>query len=47
MLMVEQNLNLALTVADRFLVLKAGLVAERGDVSRTTAQEDIVRMIYL
>lgn len=47
MLMVEQNLNLALAIADRFLVLKSGLVAERGDVSRDTAQEDIVRMIYL
>lgn len=47
MLMVEQNLNLALAIADRFLVLKSGQVTERGDVSRDTAQEDIVRMIYL
>jgi branched-chain amino acid transport system ATP-binding protein len=47
MLMVEQNLKLALAVADRFLVLKGGVVVERGDVSRDTTQEDIVRMIYL
>ena len=47
MLMVEQNLKLALAVADRFLVLKNGAVAERGDVSRETSQERIVQMIYL
>jgi branched-chain amino acid transport system ATP-binding protein len=47
MLMVEQNIKLALDVADRFLVLKNGLVTERGDVTRATSQEDIVRSIYL
>ncbi|MBL8671691.1 MAG: ABC transporter ATP-binding protein [Alphaproteobacteria bacterium] len=47
MLIVEQNIKLALDVADRFLVLKSGLVAERGDVTRATSQEAIVRSIYL
>ncbi|MFI5015227.1 MAG: ABC transporter ATP-binding protein [Hyphomicrobiales bacterium] len=48
MLMVEQNIKLALAVADRFLILRDGLVTERGDV-RTAgrSQEDIVRSIYL
>ncbi len=47
MLIVEQNIKLALEVADRFLLLKSGLVAERGDVTRATSQEAIVRSIYL
>jgi branched-chain amino acid transport system ATP-binding protein len=47
MLMVEQNIKLALDTADRFLVLKDGTVAERGDVSRGVSQEEIVRTIYL
>ena len=34
MLMVEQNLKLALSVADRFLVLKAGRVSEGGISAR-------------
>lgn len=47
MLMVEQNIKLALDTADRFLVLKDGMVAERGDVARGVSQEEIVRTIYL
>jgi branched-chain amino acid transport system ATP-binding protein len=47
-LMVEQNINLALSVADRFLVLRDGLVSDRGDaVGGARSQEDIVRLIYL
>ena len=47
MLMVEQNLKLALDIADRFLVLRNGTVAERGDMARGGSQEAIVRSIYL
>jgi branched-chain amino acid transport system ATP-binding protein len=46
-LMVEQNIKLALKVADRFLVLKSGLVAERGDLSSGVSPEAIARDIYL
>jgi ABC-type branched-subunit amino acid transport system ATPase component len=46
-LIVEQNIKLALKVADRFLVLKAGLVAERSDLSSTVSAETIARDIYL
>lgn len=46
-LMVEQNIKLALKVADRFLVLKSGLVAERGDLSSSVSPEEIARDIYL
>ena len=46
-LMVEQNIKLALRVADRFLVLKSGLVAERGDLSADVSPEEIARDIYL
>ena len=47
MLMVEQNIKLALKVADRFLVLKDGLVAERGDLSSSVSPETIASDIYL
>jgi branched-chain amino acid transport system ATP-binding protein len=47
MLMVEQNIKLALDIADRFLVLRNGTVAERGDMARGVSQEAIVRTIYL
>jgi branched-chain amino acid transport system ATP-binding protein len=47
MLMVEQNIKLALDTADRFLVLKDGMVAEHGDVGQGVSQEEIVRTIYL
>ena len=46
MLMVEQNIKLALRVADRFLILRAGKVAEQ-DIARGTAQDEIVRRVYL
>ena len=46
-LIVEQNIKLALKVADRFLVLKSGLVAERGDLSKSVSAETIARDIYL
>ena len=46
-LMVEQNIKLAMKVADRFLVLKSGLVAERGDLSSSASPEAIARDIYL
>ena len=46
-LIVEQNIKLALKVADRFLVLKSGLIAERGDLSNTVSPETIARDIYL
>jgi branched-chain amino acid transport system ATP-binding protein len=48
MLMVEQNIKLALSIADRFLILRDGLVSERGDIKGSqVSQEDIVRSIYL
>jgi branched-chain amino acid transport system ATP-binding protein len=47
MLMVEQNIKLALDIANRFLVLKDGMLAERGDVGQGVSQEEIVRTIYL
>lgn len=48
MLMVEQNLKLALAVADRFLILRDGKVTERGDLGTSgVSQEEIVRSIYL
>ena len=46
-LMVEQNIKLAMRIADRFLVLKSGLVAERGDLSAAVAPDEIARDIYL
>jgi branched-chain amino acid transport system ATP-binding protein len=47
MLMVEQNIKLALDIADRFLVLKDGTVAEHRDMKHGVSQEAIVRTIYL
>lgn len=48
MLMVEQNLGLAFTVADRFIILRDGQVIEGGEVAAHGAShEDIVRSIYL
>jgi branched-chain amino acid transport system ATP-binding protein len=48
MVMVEQNIRLALSVADRILVLRDGLVAEHHDLrERTGDEEQIVREIYL
>jgi branched-chain amino acid transport system ATP-binding protein len=48
MVLIEQNLKLALAVADRFLVLRDGRVSERHDLrSEAVAEETIVRSIYL
>jgi branched-chain amino acid transport system ATP-binding protein len=47
-LMVEQNVRLALAVADRFVALRDGLVLAQGPVSDLGgAYEDLVRRIYL
>ena len=48
MVMVEQNIRLALTVADRILILRDGRVIEARDVRDTPIDEEhIVRQIYL
>ena len=48
MVMVEQNIRLAMSVADRILVLRDGLVAEHHDVrGGASDEEQIVRQIYL
>ncbi len=48
MILVEQNIRLALAVADRFLVLRDGRVSQRHDLrAGSVAEEDIVRSIYL
>jgi ABC-type branched-subunit amino acid transport system ATPase component len=48
LVMVEQNIKLALSVADRILVLRDGLVAEHHDVRDDAVDEEqIVRQIYL
>ncbi|HTZ76840.1 MAG TPA: ABC transporter ATP-binding protein [Stellaceae bacterium] len=48
MMIVEQNIKLAMAVADRFLILRDGCVTQRQDI-RTggVAEADIVRSIYL
>ena len=46
MVLVEQNIRLALAVADRILILREGRVTQ--DIAATGAEEeDIVRRIYL
>jgi len=48
MMLVEQNIRLALAVADRFLILRDGRVSQHHDFSSGTLdEEDIVRSIYL
>lgn len=48
MVMVEQNIRLALSVADRILVLRDGVVADQHDVRGGAGDEEqIVREIYL
>jgi branched-chain amino acid transport system ATP-binding protein len=48
MMMVEQNIRLALSVADRILVLRDGHVIEHQDLRGTKVDEElIVRQIYL
>jgi branched-chain amino acid transport system ATP-binding protein len=47
-LMVEQNVRLALAVADRFVALRDGIALAQGPVSELRgAYEDLVRRIYL
>jgi branched-chain amino acid transport system ATP-binding protein len=46
MLIVEQNLKLALSVADRFLILKSGRVTDGGDLRQGGSPEAIVQSIY-
>ena len=47
-LMVEQNVRLALAVADRFVALRDGQVLAQGSVGELQgAYEDLVRRIYL
>src|SRR6266851_959189 len=48
MLLVEQNLGLALKAADRYLILRDGEVADGGAVSALAGSyDDIVRAVYL
>jgi branched-chain amino acid transport system ATP-binding protein len=48
MLIVEQNLGLAFKVADRFIILRDGVVIDGGAVGGLKgSHEDIVRSIYL
>jgi branched-chain amino acid transport system ATP-binding protein len=48
MVIVEQNIKLALAVADRLLVLREGRVAQRHELgAAAVAEEDVVRSIYL
>lgn len=48
MLMVEQNLALAFKVADRFIILRDGVVSDGGFVKSLDGNiDDIVRTIYL
>ena len=48
MLMVEQNLALAFKVADRFIILRDGVVIDGGFVKALKGNhEKIVRTIYL
>lgn len=48
MLLVEQNIHVALNVADRFIILRDGVVLEGGDVSGLGGDKhEIVRTIYL
>jgi branched-chain amino acid transport system ATP-binding protein len=48
MLIIEQNIKLALAVADRFLILRDGKVAQIHDLrTGSVSEEEIVRSIYL
>jgi branched-chain amino acid transport system ATP-binding protein len=48
MVIIEQNIKLALSVADRFLILRDGRVSQRHDIRAGAADEkEIVRSIYL
>jgi ABC-type branched-subunit amino acid transport system ATPase component len=46
MVIIEQNIKLALAVADRFLILREGWVTHHEEASGVSvAEEDIVRRI--
>lgn len=48
MMIIEQNIKLALSVADRFLILREGRVSQHHDIkSGAVNEEEIVRSIYL
>jgi len=48
MVIIEQNIKLALAVADRFLILRDGRVSQRHDIRHgAVAEDEIVRSIYL
>jgi len=48
MLLVEQNVNLALSVADRYYILRDGVVTQNGDVRAIQDKHDeLVRDVYL
>ena len=48
MLLVEQNLRLALEVSDRYLILRDGQVIDAGSTANVEgSQDEIVRAIYL
>jgi branched-chain amino acid transport system ATP-binding protein len=48
MMIVEQNIKLAMTVADRFLILRGGRVTQSHDLrAENVTEADIVRNIYL
>jgi branched-chain amino acid transport system ATP-binding protein len=48
MVVIEQNIKLALSVADRLLILRDGRVSQRTNLGGgAVAEEDIVRGIYL
>ena len=48
MLLVEQNMRLALDISDRYLILRDGLVIDAGSTDRVEgSHDDIVRAIYL
>jgi branched-chain amino acid transport system ATP-binding protein len=48
MMIIEQNIKLALSVADRFLILREGRVSQHHDIKAGSVnEEEIVRSIYL
>ena len=48
MLLVEQNMRLALDISDRYLILRDGHVIDAGSTANVEgSHDDIVRAIYL
>ena len=48
MLLVEQNMRLALEISDRYLILRDGQVVDAGSTADIEgSHDDIVRAIYL